>query len=39
MTEQLYAPYKLGTVELDNRFVMSPMTRNRATPTRRGHRR
>jgi len=27
----LYSRYKLGSVELQNRLVMSPMTRNRAT--------
>lgn len=28
--ELLYAPYKLGQLELKNRFVMAPMTRSRA---------
>lgn len=30
MTNTLFSPYKLGPVELANRVVMSPMTRNRA---------
>ena len=37
MTTDLFAPYRLGELELTNRFVMAPMTRNRAaeggTPT------
>jgi N-ethylmaleimide reductase len=37
MTTDLFAPYRLGGLELRNRFVMAPMTRNRAgaggTPT------
>lgn len=27
----LFLPYKLGTIELKNRFLMAPMTRSRAT--------
>ena len=30
MTERLFTPYKLGSIELENRTVMSPMTRSRA---------
>ena len=30
MTTDLFAPYRLGALELANRFVMAPMTRNRA---------
>ena len=30
MTTDLFAPYRLGGLELANRFVMAPMTRNRA---------
>jgi N-ethylmaleimide reductase len=30
MTTDLFAPYRLGELELANRFVMAPMTRNRA---------
>ncbi len=30
MTTDLFAPYRLGERELANRFVMAPMTRNRA---------
>ena len=30
MTTDLFAPYRLGSLELRNRFVMAPMTRNRA---------
>ena len=30
MTTDLFAPYRLGALELRNRFVMAPMTRNRA---------
>ena len=30
MTTDLFAPYRLGPLELQNRFVMAPMTRNRA---------
>ena len=30
MTTDLFAPYRLGALELTNRFVMAPMTRNRA---------
>jgi N-ethylmaleimide reductase len=30
MTTDLFAPYRLGELELRNRFVMAPMTRNRA---------
>ena len=30
MTTDLFAPYRLGDLELRNRFVMAPMTRNRA---------
>jgi len=30
MTTDLFAPYRLGDLELANRFVMAPMTRNRA---------
>ena len=30
MTTDLFAPYRLGPLELRNRFVMAPMTRNRA---------
>ncbi|EQA35183.1 oxidoreductase, FAD/FMN dependent [Leptospira inadai serovar Lyme str. 10] len=29
-THRLFTPYKLGTIELKNRVVMSPMTRSRA---------
>ena len=36
-TSPLFAPFKLGGIELANRFVMAPLTRNRAgagrTPT------
>ncbi|MFN7783943.1 MAG: alkene reductase [Lysobacterales bacterium] len=36
-TSPLFAPFKLGAIELANRFVMAPLTRNRAgagrTPT------
>jgi len=28
----LFEPYKLGDIELKNRIVMAPLTRNRATP-------
>ena len=28
----LFSPYKLGPLELPNRVVMAPMTRNRAGP-------
>ena len=28
MTTDLFAPYQLGGLELRNRFVMAPMTRN-----------
>src|ERR1700761_1520406 len=31
-TSKLLEPYKLGPVTLSNRFVMAPLTRNRATP-------
>lgn len=31
MGDILYTPYRLGGIELQNRLVMSPMTRNRAT--------
>lgn len=27
-----FTPFKIGTVELKNRVLMAPMTRNRATP-------
>jgi hypothetical protein len=30
MSTDLFAPYQLGDLELKNRFVMAPMTRNRA---------
>lgn len=30
MTTDLFGPYRLGPLELRNRFVMAPMTRNRA---------
>jgi N-ethylmaleimide reductase len=30
MTSPVFAPYRLGTLELPNRLVMAPMTRNRA---------
>jgi N-ethylmaleimide reductase len=30
LTPDLFAPYRLGALELANRFVMAPMTRNRA---------
>ncbi len=30
MTSPLHAPYRLGVLELPNRLVMAPMTRNRA---------
>ena len=30
MTTDLFAPYRLGPLELANRFVMAPLTRNRA---------
>ena len=30
LTTDLFAPYRLGGLELANRFVMAPMTRNRA---------
>ena len=30
MSTSLFSPYKLGRIELANRFVMSPMTRNRS---------
>ena len=30
MTTDLFAPYELGALSLKNRFVMAPMTRNRA---------
>ena len=30
LTTDLFAPYRLGPLELANRFVMAPMTRNRA---------
>ncbi|MBC7374806.1 MAG: alkene reductase, partial [Frankiales bacterium] len=30
MSIDLFAPYQLGDLELKNRFVMAPMTRNRA---------
>ena len=29
---KLLEPYKLGPLTLPNRFVMAPLTRNRATP-------
>jgi N-ethylmaleimide reductase len=28
----LFQPFKLGDLELPNRIVMAPLTRNRATP-------
>lgn len=31
MSSTLFSPYPLGPVELDNRLVMAPMTRNRAS--------
>ena len=31
-TIDLFSPYKLGPLELPNRIVMAPMTRNRAGP-------
>ncbi|MFY7929346.1 MAG: alkene reductase, partial [Oligoflexus sp.] len=30
MSQVLFQPYKLGRIELKNRIVMAPMTRNRA---------
>ncbi len=33
-TSPLFAPFKLGAIELANRFVMAPLTRNRAGPGR-----
>lgn len=33
-TSPLFAPFALGPVELANRFVMAPLTRNRAGPGR-----
>jgi N-ethylmaleimide reductase len=30
--ERLFQPYRLGTIELANRIVMAPLTRNRAGP-------
>ena len=30
MNQKLFSPYRLGTLELQNRIVMAPMTRNRA---------
>ena len=30
-TSALFLPFKLGSIELANRFVMAPLTRNRAT--------
>ena len=33
MTTDLFAPYRLGPLELANRFVMAPMTRNRTPDT------
>ncbi|MCW2668078.1 MAG: nemA 1 [Frankiales bacterium] len=32
-TADLFAPYQLGSLQLANRFVMSPMTRNRTPDT------
>jgi 2,4-dienoyl-CoA reductase-like NADH-dependent reductase (Old Yellow Enzyme family) len=29
-TEELFSPYQLGDLDLDNRMVLSPMTRGRA---------
>ena len=29
-TEELFSPYQLGDLDLDNRMVLSPMTRSRA---------
>ncbi|MCW2606986.1 MAG: nemA 1 [Frankiales bacterium] len=33
MSVDLFAPYRLGRLELKNRFVMAPMTRNRTPDT------
>ncbi len=33
MSTDLFAPYRLGSMELANRFVMAPMTRNRTPDT------
>lgn len=32
MTEKLFTPFRLGDLELPNRVVMAPLTRNRALP-------
>ena len=32
MTEKLFTPVTIGALELRNRVVMAPLTRNRATP-------
>jgi N-ethylmaleimide reductase len=33
-TSPLFAPFKLGSIELANRLIMAPLTRNRAGPGR-----
>ncbi|MGQ3073706.1 MAG: oxidoreductase, partial [Ferrovibrionaceae bacterium] len=30
--EKLFTPFKAGAIELPNRVVMAPLTRNRALP-------
>ncbi|HBS98728.1 MAG TPA: alkene reductase, partial [Citreicella sp.] len=32
MTEKLFTPFTAGEIELRNRVVMAPLTRNRADP-------
>ena len=32
MFDALFTPLRLGDIELQNRFVMAPMTRSRANP-------